>query len=165
MQKTDSLKDPDAGKDWRQEEKGTTEDEMAGWHHWLFGCESEWTPGVGDGQGGMLQFMGSQRVGHNWATELNWTLKTTMSAASTGQQKGPNSSLQQHPTMFQELNELGYKVLPHLSNSLDLLPTNYHFCKHTDNFMPGKSFHTSRRQKTLSTSSSNLKSWICMLQD
>ena len=46
-------KDPDAGKDWGQEEKGTTEDEMDGWHHWLDGHESEWTPGVGDGQGGL----------------------------------------------------------------------------------------------------------------
>ena len=44
-------KDSDAGKDWGKEEKGTTEDEMAGWHHWLDGCESEWTLGVGDGQG------------------------------------------------------------------------------------------------------------------
>ncbi len=47
-------KDPDAGRDWGQEEKGTTEDEMAGWHHWLDGRESEWTPGVGDGQGGLV---------------------------------------------------------------------------------------------------------------
>ena len=46
-------KDPDAGKDWRQEEKGMTEDEMAGWHHWPNGHEFEWTPGVGDGQGGL----------------------------------------------------------------------------------------------------------------
>ena len=46
-------KDPDAGKDWRWEEKGTTEDEMAGWHHWLDGREAQWTPGVGDGQGGL----------------------------------------------------------------------------------------------------------------
>ena len=46
-------KDSDAGRDWGQEEKGTTEDEMAGWHHWLDGCESQWTPGVGDGQGGL----------------------------------------------------------------------------------------------------------------
>ena len=46
-------KDPDAGKDWGQEEKGTTEDEMAGWHHWLDGREYGWTPGVGDGQGGL----------------------------------------------------------------------------------------------------------------
>ena len=45
--------DFDAGRDWGQEEKGTTEDEMAGWHHWLDGCESEWNPGVGDGQGGL----------------------------------------------------------------------------------------------------------------
>ena len=46
-------KDSDAGRDWGQEEKGMTEDEMAGWYHWLDGHESEWTPGVGDGQGGL----------------------------------------------------------------------------------------------------------------
>ena len=46
-------KDSDAGRDWGQEEKGRTEDEMAGWHHWLDGPESEWTPGVGDWQGGL----------------------------------------------------------------------------------------------------------------
>ena len=46
-------KDPHAGRDWRQEEKVTTEDEMAGWHHRLDGHEFEWTPGVGDGQGGL----------------------------------------------------------------------------------------------------------------
>ena len=46
-------KDSDAGRDWGQEEKGTTEDEMAGCHHWLDGCEFGWTPGVGDGQGGL----------------------------------------------------------------------------------------------------------------
>ena len=47
------VKDPDAGRDWGQEEKGTTEDEMAGRHHRLNGRESGWTPGVGDGQGGL----------------------------------------------------------------------------------------------------------------
>ena len=46
-------KDPDAGKDWRHEEKGMTENDMAGWHHRLKGHESEWTLGVGDGQGGL----------------------------------------------------------------------------------------------------------------
>ena len=46
-------KDSDAERDWGQEEKGTTEDEMAGWHHWLNGHESGWTPGVDDGQGGL----------------------------------------------------------------------------------------------------------------
>ena len=52
MRRVDSLEDSD-GRDWGQEEKGTTEDEMAGWHHRLDGCEFEWTPGVGDGQGGL----------------------------------------------------------------------------------------------------------------
>ena len=63
-------KDPDAGKDWRLEEKGTTEDKMVGWHHQLDGNEFGswwWT-----GKPGVLQSMGSQRVGHDWATELNW---------------------------------------------------------------------------------------------
>ena len=65
---------PDAGKDWGQEEKGTIEYEMAGWHHRLDGHEFGWTPGVGDGQGG-LGCCGSwcRRVRHDWATELNWT--------------------------------------------------------------------------------------------
>ena len=67
-------KDPDAGKDWRQE-KGTTEDEMVGWHHWVNGHEFEWTLGGWwwTRRPGVLRFMGSQRVGHDWATELNWT--------------------------------------------------------------------------------------------
>ena len=59
-------KDPDAGKDWGQEEKGTTEDEMVGWRHQFHGRETEQTPGDTEGQG---QFMGSQRVGRDWATE------------------------------------------------------------------------------------------------
>ena len=64
----------DSGRDWGQEEKGTTEDEMAGWHHWLDGRESEWTPGVGDVLGGLACCDSwGWRVGHNWATELNWT--------------------------------------------------------------------------------------------
>ena len=46
-------KDSDAGRDWEQEEKETTEDKMAGWHHWLYGRESGWIPGVGDGQEGL----------------------------------------------------------------------------------------------------------------
>ena len=46
-------KDSDAGRDWGQEEKGTTEDEMTGWHHRLDGREFEWTPGDGDGEGGL----------------------------------------------------------------------------------------------------------------
>jgi len=64
-------KDPDAGKDWRQEEKGTTEDEMAGWHHRLDGHEFEWTPGVGDGQGGLACCSPWGRRESD-VTELNW---------------------------------------------------------------------------------------------
>ena len=66
-------KSPNAGKDWGQEEKGTTEDEMFGWYHRLDGHGFGWTPGVGDGQGG-LACCGSwdRRVGHDWATKLNW---------------------------------------------------------------------------------------------
>ena len=67
-------KDSDAGRDWGQEEKGMTDDEMAGWHHWLDGRESGLTPGVGNGQGGLVCCDSwGRRVGHDWATELNWT--------------------------------------------------------------------------------------------
>ena len=61
-------------KDWRQEEKGTTEDEMVGWHHWPDGQEFEQALGVGDGQGNLvlLQSTGSQRVRHDSASELHW---------------------------------------------------------------------------------------------
>ena len=66
-------KDPDAGKDWRQEEKRMTEDEMVGWHHRLNGHEFESTPGVGDGQGGLACCSPwGRRVGHNWVAVLNW---------------------------------------------------------------------------------------------
>ena len=60
---------------WRWEEKGTTEDEMVGWHHRLNGHEFWWTSGVGDGQGGLAccSPWGPKRVRHDWATELNWT--------------------------------------------------------------------------------------------
>ena len=68
-------KDPEAGRDWGQDEKGMTEDEMVGLYHQLngdgFGENSRswwWT-----GRPGVLRFMGLQRVGHYWATELNWT--------------------------------------------------------------------------------------------
>ena len=66
-------KDSDAGRDWGQEAKGTTEDEMAGWHHWLDGCESEWTPGVGDGQGGLVCFDSWGRKESDTTERLNWT--------------------------------------------------------------------------------------------
>ena len=73
MRRVDSLEKTHAGRDWGQEEKGTTEDEMARWHHWLDGREFEWTPGVGDGKGGLV-------CCYSWGCEesdmtewLNWT--------------------------------------------------------------------------------------------
>ena len=66
------VKDSDAGRDWGQEEKGTTEDEMAGWHHQLDGHESEWTPGVGDGQGGLACCDSWGRKESDTTEWLNW---------------------------------------------------------------------------------------------
>ena len=65
-------KDPDAGKDWRWE-KGMREDEMVGWHHWLYGYEFKQALSIGwwTGKPGVLQSMGPQRAGHDWW--LNWT--------------------------------------------------------------------------------------------
>ena len=70
-------KDPDARKDWGQEEKATTEDEMVGWHHWLDGHGSAWTPGVGDGQGG-LACCDSWGLKESDMTEINWTELNTI---------------------------------------------------------------------------------------
>ena len=66
-------KDSDARRDWGQEEKGTTEDEMAGWHHGLDGRESEWTPGDGDGQGGLACCHSWGRKESEMTERLNWT--------------------------------------------------------------------------------------------
>ena len=77
-------KDPDAGRDWRQEEKGTTEDETAGWHHWLKRHGFGWTPGVGDGQGG-LACCGSWGHKELDTTEwLNWTELSILENDSSG---------------------------------------------------------------------------------
>ena len=66
-------------RDWGQEEKGRTEDEMAGWHHWLNGRESEWTLGVGDGQGGLACCDSWGRKESDTTEWLNWTeLKTLL---------------------------------------------------------------------------------------
>ena len=65
-------KDSDAGRDWGQEEKGMTKDEMAGWHHWLDGLESDWTPGVGDGQGGLACCDSWGRKESDTTERLNW---------------------------------------------------------------------------------------------
>ena len=79
-------KDTDSGKDWRQEEKRTAEDEIVGWHHWLNGHEFEQAPGVGDGQGslacwspwGHKESDTTERL--NW-TELNWIIVVNVNPA------------------------------------------------------------------------------------
>ena len=81
-------KDSDAERYWGHEEKGTTEDEMAGWHHWLDGHESEWTLGAGDGQGGLAccnswgRKESDTNEGLNW-TELNWVEKVKWAKTKT----------------------------------------------------------------------------------
>ena len=81
------VKAPDAGRDWGQEEKGTTEDEIAGLHHRLNGCEFEWTPGVGDGQGGLACCDSRGRKESDTTERLNWTecicFHTTLSICPT----------------------------------------------------------------------------------
>ena len=66
-------KDSDAGKDWRQEEKGMTEGEMVGWHHWLDGHQSEQTPGVGDGQESLVCCRPWSHKELETIEWLNWT--------------------------------------------------------------------------------------------
>ena len=66
-------KDPDAGKEWMQEEKGMTEDKMVGSHHQLNGHEFEWTPGVGDGQGGLACCNSWGHKESDMTEWLNWT--------------------------------------------------------------------------------------------
>ena len=67
-------KEPDAGKDWRQEEKGMAEDEMVGWHHRLNGHGFGWTTGVGDGQGGLACCSSWGRKESDTTEQLNWTV-------------------------------------------------------------------------------------------
>ena len=68
-----SGKDPNAGKDWRQEEKGTTENEMVGWHHWVDGHEFQQAPGVGDGQGSLVCCSPWGQKELDMTEWLNWT--------------------------------------------------------------------------------------------
>ena len=96
-----------------------------------------------------LQLSKSQRHHYNWEVCLadQWDApKTAMPAASTGQQKEPNSSPWQvwwhvAQPMLQKLKELDYEVLPHTPYSPDLSPTDYHLFKHLDSFWQGKCFH------------------------
>ena len=89
MRRVDSWKDCDAGKDWRQVEKGMTEDEMVGWHHRLNGHRFGWTPGVGDGQGGLACCDSWGRKESDTTEWLNWTELTWIFTSS---EKNPTQS-------------------------------------------------------------------------
>ena len=73
MWRADSLEKTDAGRDWGQEKKGMTEDEMAGWNHRLDGREFGWTLGVSDGQGGLACCDSWDRKESDTTEWLNWT--------------------------------------------------------------------------------------------
>ena len=76
-------RDPGAGKDWRQE-KGKIEDEMVGWHHWLYGYKFGESQEDSDGQGSLFCCNPwDGRVGHDWVTELNWTKYTHTFSVNT----------------------------------------------------------------------------------
>ena len=75
-------KDPDSGKDWRQEEKGMTKDKMVGWHHWFDGHAFERTPGDGDGQGGPAYCDSRGRKESDMTEWLNWTEEKGMATHS-----------------------------------------------------------------------------------
>ena len=86
MQRTDWLigKDPDAGKDWRQQEKGMTEDEMVGWYDQLNEHEFEQAPGVGDGQGSLACCRPWGCKGSDMTEQLNWTEWTPGASSTAG---------------------------------------------------------------------------------
>ena len=79
-------KDPDAGKDWRWEEKGTTEEEIAGWHHWLDGHEFEQAPGIGDGQGGLACCSPWGHKKLDTTERMNWYLYMGFLSGSDGEE-------------------------------------------------------------------------------
>ena len=108
-----------AVKDWRQEEKGTAEDEMVRWHHWLDGHEFEQALGVGDGQGSLeCCSPWSHRVRHDWATEPSWVVilgSGTESACSFGFLPGENIRVHNQKVFYFQSS---HWLLPWFSQSL-----------------------------------------------
>ena len=105
-------KDSDAGRDWGQEEKGMTEDEMAGWHHQLNGHEFGWTPGVGDGQGGLACCDPWCCKQSNMTEQLNWTkLKTCCKPeGNKGDKVSPNlAEAQEYVLRVRDIPKKGWE--------------------------------------------------------
>ena len=110
MQRADSLEKTDAGRDWGQEEKGTTEDDMAVWHHWLDGCESELTPGAGDGQGGLAccDSWGTK----SWTRLSDWTELSSFVAKSCPTLSTPQTAACQAPLSMEFFRQEYWSGLP-----------------------------------------------------
>ena len=111
-------KDSDAGRDWGQEEKGMTEDEMTGWQHQLDGCESEWTHGVGDGQGGLACCNSWGRKESDTTERLNWTELTEDWRVILLQTRKPNGRPQRNSVsvfLFQHPNVLKVTLWPKMA--------------------------------------------------
>ena len=111
-------KDSDAGRDWGQEEKGTTEDEMAGWHHQLDGRESEWTPEVGAGQGGLACCDSWGHKESDTTERLNWTeLKILYCHVKTSYHQLSLQSFQ-NPASLQQLSTVNkaWPVFPRVDH-------------------------------------------------
>ena len=124
-------KDPDAGKDWRQEEKRTTEDEMVGWHHWLNGHEFEWAPGVGDGQGSLQCCSLCGHKESDMTERLNWTDTTLSSKQNVCKYFLSICEISFFKNCFLDYKSFWVYVGPIFFISgggyLLLLPTKYHF--------------------------------------
>ena len=96
-------KDPDAGKDWRREEKGTTEDEMVGWHHCLKGHEFEQSLRVDDGQGSLVCYSPWGCKESDTTEQLNWI--ELISPTYTGTAAAAAKSLQSYPTLCNPIDD------------------------------------------------------------
>ena len=104
-------KDPDAGKDWGQEEKGATEDEMVGWHHRLNGHRFVWTLGVGDGQGGLACCDSWGRKESDVTEQLNWTDPKSIPEASRKRGKGPGKCMEWEKRKMEVLRGDNWRTL------------------------------------------------------
>ena len=105
------LKDPDSGRDWGLEEKGTTEDKMAGWHHRQNGHGFGWTPGVGDGQGGLACCSSWGHKELDMTEWLNWTEMITEEGSLISPHYSLELCIQMGISSFGTLHSNGYIFL------------------------------------------------------
>ena len=119
-------KDPDAGKDWGQEEKGMTEDKMVGWHHQLNGHEFGWTLGVGDGQAGLVCCSSWGLKQSDMTERLNWTELNCSDSSWWGQ--GGGSVKESDWKMFTPAKKDSSHLLHCIHNTWVLIFENFPVC-------------------------------------